>query len=179
MRFFLVPIGNGRNVIARWLIRAIRIPSQILNCHFQIPVKLDRVHQVPSVEAVLRRTSIGFDTLWIEHVANVGGRIERRKIIVSTEVVFRAGAYDGRKFTVPVQVEFYFSLAKPSADQLGPSQKCSHVATCSFDSIEDRIDRIGPLHGGSAPLGVKIAGFSRHAAQAIINLIRENLPWFV
>lgn len=69
---------------------------------------------MPAVQAMLRRSSIGIIAFGFQHVSDVGGRIQRRKIIVGSEVVFCAGAYNGRKLGVAIQVKLYFTFTKPA-----------------------------------------------------------------
>lgn len=65
MRLLLIPVGDGRDVIAQKLVFAGGIPTQILDRDPEVVTETDGIHDVPAAEAVLGWPSAGIGVLWL------------------------------------------------------------------------------------------------------------------
>ena len=95
------------------------VPSKILNGHFQVFFKPDRIHDVPAIEPEPHHDLV--IAAWAYHLVQSGIRRAELlvfsipvKIVGSAEIIFRSCAADGGKFAVAIEVEFYFTLSPPA-----------------------------------------------------------------
>lgn len=139
----LVPVCNRGYIICQRSVPSgfSSVPAQRLNCHPQLFLETDWIHDVPSVQTPFAGTAISC-TLVVQCIANIRCRVDFRKSIASTKIVFSPCPADRRKSSVPVNKELHLTFAEPTGMQLSPCQERSNVLTFSFDVIEDSILRV-------------------------------------
>ena len=86
MRFPLVPVCNGSNVIRQRLIGAVWPPSEGLYSDAKVTLEADWIHNVPAVQAPLGGT-ITFLIIFFKRVPRIGVRINFREAVAASEVV--------------------------------------------------------------------------------------------
>src|SRR5690242_11282784 len=119
--FRLVPEYGGRDIILQGEVTPAATPAKILDGHFQVFLKADRVLDMPAVQA----KPLGYIIMPVSpyHLAKPGiGAAEFRivaffhsgriflpgiEIIGAAEIIFRTSAADGREFGVAINIEFY------------------------------------------------------------------------
>src|SRR5665213_3878769 len=67
------------------------------------------------------------------------------EIIRAAEIILRAGAADGRKLRITVQIEFDFTFAPPAGVMHAPSEIGADILALAFHAVEDGVKALG-LH---------------------------------
>src|SRR5690606_17196394 len=117
-------------------------PAEGLNRDFEIFLKTNRVHNVPAVhtEALLAAVeAIGLNHL--RH-AQKGGRdaavlaLGMLEVPSAAEVVFGAGATNGRELIVAVHIELDLAFAPPTAVVDAPRDIGANVVALALDAFQ-------------------------------------------
>lgn len=124
MRLGLIQVRDRGDIVGQRLEPGIGPPAEGLYGYAQVFLEMDRVHDVPSVQAPFRRAVLSFV---VQHITDIRGGVSLRKTVAPAEIIFRTGAADGRIRIIAVDEEFDFALAEPVVRQLRPRQKRADV----------------------------------------------------
>ncbi|MNI48712.1 hypothetical protein D3C73_1032890 [compost metagenome] len=186
----MIPIGDRCHVILAFE-KPLLVYADLLNCNFQILLKSDGIQNMPTVKSPHGRHIVivvqimdGLVMAGIVGIAHVWRAVRvldrlpvplSRKAPGTAEIIFSAGAADGRILPIAVDIHLDLALSPPIAFQCGKCHVGSDVLAAAFDVVEkDIILRFirDPL---PLPLRVKVGRIIRQLVmQAIINLIEEG-----
>ena len=128
MRFCLIPETGGSNVRLLLEVPPPEMPAKILNSYFQICVKPDRIHNMPSVKPktlhyiIMPVTS---DNLWQTAIGSTEFSINSLlnsccvflpgiKIIGAAEIILCTCSADCRELAITIKKEFNLTLTPPT-----------------------------------------------------------------
>jgi len=175
MRFGLIPIGDRGQIILQRQVTAFALPAQTLHGYLQIPVKADRVCNMP---AILAKTVLIFNAIETsiestEIVINIlAVRAGSHFVTVGTaKIIFLTGAADSRKFIITVEIKFYLTFSPPAGTVGAVSVKGADIMAGAFDAIYNGINLLVGQRINPTELGVEVSGMVRHRCLRVIDLV--------
>ncbi len=98
----------------------------------------------------------------------------RVEVVAAAEIVFRAGAADGREFLVAVEEELDLALAPPAVVVHSPGHVRADILPPAFDPVEDRVN-VFVRQGIDPPeLRVKISRVIGNVRQGVVDLVVDR-----
>ena len=189
MRKRLIPVSHACNIVLPFEI-SLMAASDLLQCHTQILLKQNRIHDMPAVKAALRHCIIII--IIAVHRLIMSGiiRIAQKRRIVrllhrlsvnllckapgTAKVIFHSGSADRRIFVISVNIKLHFSLAVPVPLQRRMCNIRSDIMSLSFYPVQHRIILLKLRQTLSAPLRMEVKQILRHFIHLpVIDLIEK------
>ena len=178
----LVPVGHGSDVVLQGQIASAAAPTQRLNGHAQVGLEINRVVDVPAIQAKahlaliervgdgrLRQSRIGRGEGFIAVVPH--GIL---KIVGTAEVVFRARAADGGICVVAVQIEFDFAFAPPAVVIHAPGHVGAHIVAFALHAVQNGVHLFVRQRIHAPELRMKVGAFRRNGPHFVGDLVIQH-----
>lgn len=181
MRILLVPVGDGGHFAIELLVESAFFPAERLDGDLQVFLEADGVGDVPAVESELL---VGFiDLVRRQYLREAGvGRGEGLifvevvvfEIVRAAEIVFGAGAANGRELIIAVQVEFDFAFTPPARVMDVHGEVGADVLAFAFDVVEDGVKAAGLERVFVMVLSMEISSVARDGGEFIVHLVVQS-----
>ena len=174
----LIPIRHRCDVRIQTLITHSRFPTQRLNRYLEVFLKADRVGDMPAVKPEALVGLVNFvrrNHLGQARVGRGKGHIFVGllilKIVGTAKIIFRAGATNGWKRRVAIEVKLDLAFTPPARAVHFDCQISAHVLSFTLDAVEDGIEAFGLKRSFRAKLRMKVTGVIGYFRQRVVYLV--------
>src|SRR5207253_126271 len=95
----------------------------------------------------------------------------------AAEIIFGAGAADGRKLRVAVEVELDFPFAPPAVVMYSDAHGRADVVPAALDAVEDSVHLFVSHRVDTPELSMEVGSIFRHVGEHIVDLIISGSPF--